>query len=300
MKRLSLDLDLVEQGPHLDHEVLIHPHFAVDLEPVLGRVDREMELLRRDRPHGDRIALGPLDGQDLRGDRLQLLQQLQRLLRIVEDPRVVAVRDVAEQGDGLQNALGLLGLFLEMALGLKGLVPDGLDQMRVAQAGREGPLRLSAQRQDDHLGLQALVEALQPQVGPAVRLDDLGLRTARATSDWIATCLEIPCSRRRASCERSFGIATPSSLRISAIFRCIGSNTTTRTRVSDSLVMQLAAPFRTGPGCGSIEMHSRPPLGLMRTSGVPRTISTGRPGWSSQKTFGCPAKACRVTPASSW
>ena len=168
-------LDLVEQSPHFDHQVLIHPHLALDLEPVLGRVDREMELLGRDGAHGDRIALGPLDGQDLRRDRLQLLQQFQGLLRIVEDPGVILAGQLAEHGGGFQRALGQSGLFLEIAVGLQGLVPHGLDQVHIPCAGRERPLRRPAQRHDDHLGLQALVEPLQAQVRPAVRLDGLGL-----------------------------------------------------------------------------------------------------------------------------
>ena len=94
-------LDLVQQSPHLDHEVLIHPDFALDLEPVLGRVDRETELLRREGSHGDRIALGPLHGQGLFGDRLELLQKSQGLLGIVEGPDVVAV--FVQQLDGLQR-----------------------------------------------------------------------------------------------------------------------------------------------------------------------------------------------------
>ena len=134
---------------------------------------------------------------------------------------------------------------------------------------------------------------------------------ARATSDWIATCLDSPCSRLRASSEWSFGIDTPSGPRISAILMCIGSNTTTRTRVGDSLVMKLAvdvvAEVRLGigvhadaePASLGHDVHLRRALhDLDRDVGtiLPEDIGVSRQG--PQRDAGVqPVRSCRSSPA---
>jgi len=46
--------------------------------------------------------------------------------------------------------------------------------MRIADTGSKSPLRLVAQRSDDHLRPEALVQTLQAEAGLAVRFDDLG------------------------------------------------------------------------------------------------------------------------------
>ena len=87
----------------------------------------------------------------------------------VQTPQAVRVRDVMKDGDLVEDSIEVLGLQVQVTLGLYWGTVQRINQMPTAQPRRKATVRPFSQRQDDHFCLQTLTEPLQTQNRTAVR-----------------------------------------------------------------------------------------------------------------------------------